>query len=262
MSASALADEEGRKVFIGGLSFDAREDDLRNDFGKFGDLEDVQLPMGDMGKHKGFAFITYFKAEDAQDACKEHHQKEYLGREITAKVVVPRSERGDRGGGYGRGLPPLSQEMQEKLDEWVAAKRRRDFETSDRIRAEMKEAGCNPEEYRPKPGSFGGGGGYGGGGYGGGGYGGGGDRYDDRRGGGGYDDRYDDRRGGGRYDDRYDDRRRYDDRDRYDDRRDRDRDYDRRDRDRDYDRRDRDRDRDRDYDRRDREYDRRDRDRY
>ena len=62
MSASALADEEGRKVFIGGLSFDAREDDLRNDFGKFGDLEDVQLPMGDMGKHKGFAFITYFKA--------------------------------------------------------------------------------------------------------------------------------------------------------------------------------------------------------
>ena len=227
MSASALADEEGRKVFLGGLSFDAREEDLRNDFGKYGDLEDVQLPMGDMGKHKGFAFITYFKAEDAQEACKEHHQKEYLNREITAKVVVPRGERGGGGGGGGgfRGLPPLSQEMSEKLDDWVAAKRKRDFETSDRLRAEMKDAGFNPEEYRPKPGAYGGGGGgYGGGGYGGGGGGyggggyGGGDRY------GGRDDRYDDRR----RDDRYDDRRGGRD----------DRDYDRRDRERERERRD------------------------
>ena len=216
MSASARADEEGRKVFLGGLSFDAREDDLRADFAKYGELEDVQLPMGDMGKHKGFAFITYFKAEDAQEACKEHHQREYLGREITAKVVVPRER---RDAPPGRGLPQLSPEMNDKLEEWVQAKRRRDFETADRLRAEMKDAGFNPEEYRPKPG---GGGGYGGGG---GGYGGG-DRYDDRRGGGGrYDDRYDDRRGGGgggRHDDRYDDRRgggdRYDDR-RRDDRR-------------------------------------------
>eukprot|EP00312_Isochrysidales_sp_CCMP1244_P037026 CAMPEP_0202754120 /NCGR_PEP_ID=MMETSP1388-20130828/14081_1 /ASSEMBLY_ACC=CAM_ASM_000864 /TAXON_ID=37098 /ORGANISM="Isochrysis sp, Strain CCMP1244" /LENGTH=100 /DNA_ID=CAMNT_0049421893 /DNA_START=40 /DNA_END=339 /DNA_ORIENTATION=- len=96
-------------------------------------------------------------------------------------------------------LPPLSKEMEDKLEQWVAAKRQRDFETSDRIRAEMKDAGVNPEEYRPPPGKGGGGyggggyggGGYGGGGYGGGGYGGGGDRY----GGGGY--------GGGGGGDRY-----------------------------------------------------------
>ena len=58
-------------------------------------------------------------------------------------------------------LPPLSKEMEDKLEQWVAAKRQRDFETSDRIRAEMKDAGVNPEEYRPPPGK--GGGGYGGG---------------------------------------------------------------------------------------------------
>jgi len=219
MSSSARADKEGRKVFLGGLSFDAREDDLRADFRKFGDIEDLQLPYGEGGKHKGFAFITYFKAEDAQDACREHHQQTYLGREITCKVVVPRDrggdDGGDRGGGGGRdygrdgGRPDnLSREMSDKLDEWVAAKRRRDYETSDRLRAEMKDAGFNPETYRPKPA----GGGYGGGGSGGG------DRYDDRRGG----DRYDDR---DRYrqrspspdrrrDDRYDDRR-GGDRDRY-----------------------------------------------
>jgi hypothetical protein len=73
-------------------------------------------------------------------------------------------------------LPPLSKEMEDKVEEWVAAKRQRDFETSDRIRDELKDQGVNPEDYRPPPGRGGGGGGYGGGGYGGGGggYGGGG----------------------------------------------------------------------------------------
>ena len=210
--ASTRADEEGRKIFLGGLSFNTRDSDLREDFGKYGELEDVQLPMGYDGKHKGFAFITYTKSEDAGFACKEHHQRTYMDREISCKIVVPRAERdgGDRGGsrrGYGPPLPPLNPELTEKLEEWVQAKRRRDFATADALRSEMQAAGVNPEELRPKPGFGGKGDGSKGGGYG--------DRYDDRRGG------YDDRRGGG---DRYDDRGRsdrYDVRreDRYDDRR-------------------------------------------
>ena len=115
-----MADEEGRKLFIGGLSFDAREDDLRNDFGKFGDLEDLQLPYVD-GRHKGFAFLTYYKAEDAQAASKEHHQREYFGREISARVVVPRDQRGDRGGDRGgvrddgRGARPPARGLRDGL---------------------------------------------------------------------------------------------------------------------------------------------------
>ena len=93
MGSSADADREGRKLFLGGLAYEANEDDLRTDFGRYGDLEDVQLPMGDMGKHKGFAFLTYRSPEDASYAAKEHHQREYKGREISAKIVVPRSER-------------------------------------------------------------------------------------------------------------------------------------------------------------------------
>ena len=92
-NASKLADEEGRKIFLGGLSYDCTESDLRNDFGKFGELEEVQLPYGDNGKHKGFAFITFKNADDANYACKEHHCKPYLGRDISAKIVVPRPAR-------------------------------------------------------------------------------------------------------------------------------------------------------------------------
>jgi len=202
MSASADADKEGRKLFLGGVSFDTREDDLRADFSKYGELEDLQLPMGHEGKHKGFAFITYRKAEDCSYAANQHHEKDYMGRRISAKVVVPRSERD--GGGGGRERPA----------DWDCPKCGANVFGS-------KSACFKCGE--PKPGG-GGRGGY--------------DRRDDR-GGGRYDDRggrgYDDR-DRGRHDDRggrdYDDR----DRGRHDDRGGRD--YDRRDdRGRDYRRR-------------------------
>ena len=91
---SVLADQEGRKIFLGGLSYDCTEDDLKADFGKYGDLEDVQLPMGGMGKHKGFGFLTFRSKDDAEYAVKQHNQREYLGRPISAKIVVPRDQRG------------------------------------------------------------------------------------------------------------------------------------------------------------------------
>ena len=37
-------DGKDRKVFVGGLFFDADEAQLRQDFGKFGDIEDIFLP--------------------------------------------------------------------------------------------------------------------------------------------------------------------------------------------------------------------------
>lgn len=202
MNASATADAEGRKLFLGGLPFDVRENDLRDDFGKFGELEDVQLPFSD-GKHKGFAFITFRDPGDCTAASKDHHQREYRGREISARVVVPRgdpghpgNERGGSGGGGG-----------ERPGDW----------TCDRCGANVfasKSACFKCGEPKPR----GGGGGYGR------------DRdYDDRRRDRDYDDRrrdrdYDDRRRDGYGRDRDDDRRR--DRDDYDRGRDRD-DYDR-----------------------------------
>ena len=87
------ADSEGRKLFIGGLPFEAKQDEIRRTFGKFGDVEDVNLPLDHSGRHKGFCFVTYRDSADCADAAKENHQRDFMGREISAKVVVPRSER-------------------------------------------------------------------------------------------------------------------------------------------------------------------------
>ena len=205
MSSSAAADSEGRKLFLGGLPFDVNEDDLRTDMSKFGELEDVQLPF-DGGKHKGFAFITFRDPKDCKDASESHHQRPYRGREISARVVVPRGDPahpdGARGGGAGG----------ERPGDWTCPACGANVFAS-----KMNCFKCN----EPKPrGGGGGGGGYGRdrGGY----------RREDSR------DRDYRRRSPSR--DRYR-------RDDYDDRRRGDRDYDDRGRDRDYDDRGREHDR-------------------
>ena len=69
-------------------------------------------------------------------------------------------------------------EMDRRLDEWVAAKRKKDFATADRLREELRRAGVDPDKARPRDladsdrmAGYGGRGGWGGGGGGGGGWG-------------------------------------------------------------------------------------------
>ena len=52
--------------------FLAGDDDLRSDFGKFGNITDVFMPQDRYsGKPRGFAFITFEDPRDAEDACKD-----------------------------------------------------------------------------------------------------------------------------------------------------------------------------------------------
>jgi len=51
---------EDRKLFIGGLSWETREDHLKEYFGKFGTVEKVELKLDPMtGRSRGFAFVVY-----------------------------------------------------------------------------------------------------------------------------------------------------------------------------------------------------------
>jgi len=99
-------DGDGRKIFIGGLPFEADDDMIRRDFGKFGDIEDIYLPKEPgSGKLRGFGFVTYRDERDANDASDEMTGREYHGRAITVNIAKPRTSDGGRGGGdrYGGG---------------------------------------------------------------------------------------------------------------------------------------------------------------
>eukprot|EP00966_Prymnesium_polylepis_P064714 1501250-Prymnesium_polylepis.1 len=67
-------DAEGRKIFVGGLPFEADEGMIREDFGKFGEVEDIYLPTDkETGKPRGFGFVTYKDGRDAKDASDSMH---------------------------------------------------------------------------------------------------------------------------------------------------------------------------------------------
>ena len=50
------------------------------------------------GKSRGFAFVEFATAEEANKAVEQFHNKDFQGRALTVNVAKPREERGGGGG--------------------------------------------------------------------------------------------------------------------------------------------------------------------
>jgi len=77
--------EEDRKLFVGGLPQEATQDELKDYFEKFGEIEQVKLKMDPVtGRSRGFAFLLYKDVESIANAAdgSEHKIK---GKTITVK---------------------------------------------------------------------------------------------------------------------------------------------------------------------------------
>lgn len=86
----------GSNLYIGGLSYDTREEDLERAFDKFGQIAAARIITDrDSGRSRGFGFVQYEKAEDAEDAVKDMDGAELDGRNISVNVARDKS----RGGG-------------------------------------------------------------------------------------------------------------------------------------------------------------------
>ena len=91
------------KLFVGNLSFDTTETDLKEAFAAFGTVSETNLMMDRMtNRPRGFGFVTMASAEEAQKAIAGLNGKEMCGRALTVNVAKPREERSGGGGG-GRG---------------------------------------------------------------------------------------------------------------------------------------------------------------
>ena len=93
------------RLFVGNLSFQTGENDLQDHFAQAGAVNSCNLMMDKMtGRSRGFAFIEFSSAEEAQKAIEMFHDQDFQGRKITVNVARPREERPPRsGGGYGGG---------------------------------------------------------------------------------------------------------------------------------------------------------------
>jgi RNA recognition motif-containing protein len=89
-------------IYVGNLSRDVTEEDLRGAFEAFGQVASVNLITDKFsGEPRGFAFVEMPAKTEAQSAINDLNGKELKGRELNVNEARPRSE-GRRGGG-GRG---------------------------------------------------------------------------------------------------------------------------------------------------------------
>jgi len=94
------------RLFVGNVPFQAAEIELQDHFAQAGVVTSCNLMLDRMtGKSRGFAFVEYGSAEEANKAIEMFHNKEFKGRNLTVNIARPREERAPRfeGGGGGGG---------------------------------------------------------------------------------------------------------------------------------------------------------------
>ena len=91
-------------IYIGNLSYDVTEDDIRSAFEDFGSVDSVKIIMDRYtGRSKGFGFVEMPDDSEAKAAMSELNEKDFKGRTIKVNEARPRTEGGGRDRGRGRG---------------------------------------------------------------------------------------------------------------------------------------------------------------
>jgi RNA recognition motif-containing protein len=91
-----------KKLYVGNLSFQTTEDELRQAFGQYGTVNSAQMVMDrETGRSRGFAFVELADGADAAIAAMNGAQLD--GRTLTVNEAKPREDRPRGGGGYGGG---------------------------------------------------------------------------------------------------------------------------------------------------------------
>lgn len=90
-------------IYVGNLSRDVTEDDLRNTFEAFGQVASANVIKDKFsGESKGFGFVEMPTKSEGQTAIETMNGKEMKGRNLTVNEARPRTEGGRGGGGGGR----------------------------------------------------------------------------------------------------------------------------------------------------------------
>ncbi len=92
------------KLYVGNLSRDVTEDDLRELFQAFGRIDSVAIIKDRFNNvSKGFGFVEMPDRTEAVAAIAGLHRKELKGRSMDVNEARPRPERSSRGGRRGGG---------------------------------------------------------------------------------------------------------------------------------------------------------------
>ena len=89
------------KIYVGNLSYDVTEEELRQEFLAFGKVESVSIITDKYsGRPKGFAFVEMPSVSEGQAAITALNGKTLKDRTLTVDAARPRSD-SSGGGSYG-----------------------------------------------------------------------------------------------------------------------------------------------------------------
>jgi len=91
-------------IYVGNLSPETTEDDLREAFEAFGQVDNANVIKDKYsGESRGFGFVEMASKDEAQKAIDEMNGKDLKGSPINVNEARPRPDRGGGGGGGRRG---------------------------------------------------------------------------------------------------------------------------------------------------------------
>jgi RNA recognition motif-containing protein len=87
-------------IYVGNLSFDATEEDIRQAFAQHGEVATVNIIQDrETGRSRGFAFVEMPDSTQAKEAIEEVNLADIAGRRVTVNEARPKSDRPRKGGG-------------------------------------------------------------------------------------------------------------------------------------------------------------------
>ena len=95
------------KLYVGNMSFQTSEAELRAHFEQFGSVTDIYVAMDKFtGRPRGFAFVTMGTADEAKVAIEKTNGVDFGGRALQVNEARPKEDRpsGGFGGGGGGGF--------------------------------------------------------------------------------------------------------------------------------------------------------------
>ena len=108
-----------KNIFVGNLSFNTNEDELRQLFESYGQVDRVSIMTDrDTGRSRGFGFVEMASNEDGDKAITALNGSQVGGRTINVNEARPKTERAGGGGGGGRDRGGRGGEGGGRRDRW------------------------------------------------------------------------------------------------------------------------------------------------
>lgn len=88
-------------IYVGNLAYNLSEDELKDEFSKFGEVSSVSIIMDKYsGRSKGFGFVEMTQQSEAEKAIEGLNDCAIKGRNIKVNEARSRSERPQRKAKY------------------------------------------------------------------------------------------------------------------------------------------------------------------